>query len=145
MSGGLETAAGAFAVVGVADLAIRTGHKVYGFLCNVKDAPAEICKLCELIKETTSLAETSKRCLDRLSRLGSPATSYGATNSLEASLSALNRELQSLSILISRFTGTTKTWGRIKYALDERKTGKALERIERSKLLLGDALVVACR
>ncbi|KAF1842839.1 uncharacterized protein K460DRAFT_134979 [Cucurbitaria berberidis CBS 394.84] len=145
MSGALEIAAGAFAVVGAADVAVRTGREVYGFLRNLVDAPDDINRLCDLIRDTTMLAETSKQCLERLSKPKSLANTYGAISSLDVSLRGINRELQSLRLLSSRFKGTTKTWGRVRYVLDERKTGKALENLERSKVLLGNALILACR
>lgn len=145
MSGALETAAGAFAVVGVADVAIRTGREVYGFLCSLADAPKEIIRLCDLIKDTTLLAETSKQCLDKLNDAKSPVTTCGAVTSLDVSLKGFNRELQSLRALSSRLKGTTRTWGRVRYVLDERKISKALENLERWKVLLGTALIMACR
>lgn len=145
MSGALETVAGAFAVIGAADVAIRTGREVYGFLCSLADAPKEISRLCDLIKDTTLLAETSKQCLNRLKDTKAPVTTYGAVTSLDVSLKGFNREVQSLKVLGSRFKGTTKTWSRVRYVLDERKTRKALDNLERSKVLLGNALIMACR
>lgn len=66
MSGALETAAGAFAVVGVADVLVRTGRELYRFLRDVKDAPNEIAQLQDLIKETLLLHDASAKCQEDL-------------------------------------------------------------------------------
>lgn len=145
MSGALEVAAGAFAAVGVADVAVRTGREVYGFLRGVLDAPDDIKRICDLVEDTTSLAKTSQQCLENLTKLDSAVNTLGVVTSFELSLKSLNRELKSLQVMCSRFRGTTKTWSRIRYVLDERKVGKALENLERSKNLLGNTLILACR
>jgi Tfp pilus assembly protein PilP len=59
MSGAFEVAPGAFAVVGVSDILIRTGRFLYGFLGNITDVPEEMIRLREIIKETTTLYAAS--------------------------------------------------------------------------------------
>lgn len=145
MSGPLELAAGVFAVIGVADVAVRTGRDFYGFLRKIADAPNEVEKLCVVIQEVTLLAEASKELFEGTGRYKSSCTTRQTVNALEMSLKSFNREIKSLKALSSRFRGTIKSWSRVRYVLDERKINKALESLERSKSLLGNALILACR
>ena len=66
MSAGLEFAAGIFAIIGVAEVIVRTGREVHGFLRDISGAPEEIDRLCTTVKETTLLAETVKQILETL-------------------------------------------------------------------------------
>jgi hypothetical protein len=59
MSGCFEVAAGAFAVIGVADVAVRSGREVYEFLRDIADAPYEIERLCCITKEITYFSSGS--------------------------------------------------------------------------------------
>jgi hypothetical protein len=145
MSGCLEVAAGVFAVIGVADVAIRAGREAYGFLRDIADAPENIERLCAVIKEITILAETSRGFLDAIDkRKPSDATSQMVAL-LDASFRSFNRELHGLRVLSARFRGANKSWTRVRYVLDERKVSKAFGSLERSKGLLADALTLACR
>jgi hypothetical protein len=144
MSGAFEAAAGAFAVVGVADVLVRTGRELYGFLFDLKDAPEEISRLREIIKETTILHAAARKCQQDV-KVQSTSTSPGnAVTLLESASKALNRELQSLSRLVAKFKGS-KTWSRVKYVLSETKVNKAIANLEGVKALLGSALTLACR
>jgi hypothetical protein len=144
MSGAFEAAAGAFAVVGVADVLVRTGRELYSFLCDLADAPEEIIRLCEIIKETIHLHAAAQKCQQDV-KVQSTSTAPGnALVLLESASKALNRELQSLSRLVTKFKGT-KTWSRVKYVLSEPKTNKAIANLEGVKALLGNALTLACR
>lgn len=140
MSGVFETAAGAFAVVGVADVVIRSGRELYSFFADIADAPKDVERLRDNINDITLLSETSRECLNHLKN---STTSVKVIALLDSALKALSRELQSLKSLLGRFKGGNKAWGRIKYVLDERKTKKALDNLERSKTLLGNALNLA--
>jgi hypothetical protein len=141
---GLETAAGAFAVVGVADVLVRTGRELYNFLCDIADAPDDIKRLRELIKETVLLHQTSKKCQDDLQTRSASSTVTGAVRLLGSATKALDRELQSLKFLIAKFKGG-RTWSRVKYVLSEAKMNKAIGRLEHAKVLLANALTLACR
>jgi hypothetical protein len=145
MSGTLELAAGVFAVIGVADVALRTGRDVYGFLHKIADAPNEIEKLCVIIREITLLAETSKELLEGTSGFKLSDTTHRIVTTLEVSLKSFNCEIQSLKVLSTRFRDTNKSWSRVRYVLDERKINKALDNLERSKSLLGNVLMLACK
>lgn len=143
MSGVLETTASAFAVVGFVDVLVRTGCEIYGFLRDVADAPKHVDRLRESIKETLVLYQTSKQCQNDLKIRSYSATTAGAVVSLESATKALDRELQRLQKLITKFKGT-KTWSRVKYVLDEAKVNKALQNLEQTKALLASALTLAC-
>jgi hypothetical protein len=145
MSGCFEVAAGAFAVIGVADVTIRYGREVYGLLRDIADAPYEIERLCSVTKEITLLAETSRGFLDAFDKRKPSDATFQMIALLDTSLKSFNRELHSLRVLSAKFRGGNKNWGRVRYVLDERKISKAFENLERSKGLLGDALAMACR
>jgi hypothetical protein len=145
MSGSLELAAGIFALVGVADVVVRTGREIHGFLREIVGAPEEIDRLCVTVKETALLAETVKQLLDALACRKQADATDQIVGLFESSLKSLQRELQNLRILSARFRGVSKTWSRVKYVLDERKVHKMLTNLERSKSLLASSLQVASR
>jgi hypothetical protein len=144
MSGAFEAAASAFAVVGVADVLVRTGRELYSFLHDIADAPKDILRLREIIQETMHLYQAARKCqVDFKDHVTSKAPNT-AILALETATKALNRELQILSRLITKFRGT-KTWSRVKYVLSETKVNKAIANLEGAKALLGSALTVICR
>jgi len=145
MSGTLELAAGVFAIVGVADVAVRTGREVYGFLRNIVGAPEEINRLSTTVKEVAMLAETAKQILNKIAKRKQTDITRQSVGLFEAALKSLTRELQNLRVLSARFRGGNNTWSRVRYVLDERKLNKAFENLERSKSLLGNSLQVASR
>lgn len=138
---GFDVAAGAFAVVGVADVLVRTGREVYSFLRDVADAPNEIQRLSEVIQEITLLAGTSKQCLNDLKAHTTGGSPTGAIASFEAAFKALSRELHSVRTLILRFKGKI-TWANVKYVL---RSSKSIGNLENAKSLLAAALTLACR
>jgi hypothetical protein len=144
MSGAFEAAAGAFAVVGVADVLVRTGRELYGFLCDLAGAPEEIIRLREIIKETTILHAAAQKCQQDVKVPSTSIAPGNAVTLLESASKALNRELQSLKRLVAKFKGS-KTWTRVKYVLSEAKVSKAIANLEGVKALLGSALTLACR
>jgi hypothetical protein len=144
MSGAFEAAAGAFAVVGVVDVLIRTGREIFSFLSDIKDAPNNITRLTDSINDTVQLAQASKACLDSLHNSAAPLPKTGATLVLDSAIKALNRELQGLKSLTVKFKGN-KTWGRVKYVLNDAKIDKATRYLETHKSLLSSALTLACR
>lgn len=143
MSGAFETAAGAFAVVGVADVLIRTGRDLYRFLHDISDAPDEIVRLRDVIKEMIYLHEASVKCQNDLRARGAAVGNDTALRSLESASGALSRALQSLKLLVSKFKGA-KTWSRVKFVLDESKVKKVISALEQAKVLLANALTLAC-
>ncbi|CAN9272592.1 unnamed protein product [Alternaria alternata] len=146
MSAGLEFAAGIFAIIGVAEVIVRTGREVHGFLRDISGAPEEIDRLCTTVKETTLLAETVKQILETLASRKPADTTDRITALFESALKSLQRELQNLRILNARFRGVSnKTWSRVKYVLDERKVNKMFNNLERAKSLLANSLHVASR
>ena len=123
MSAGLEFAAGIFAIIGVAEVIVRTGREVHGFL-----------------------RETVKQILETLASRKPADTTDRITALFESALKSLQRELQNLRILNARFRGVSnKTWSRVKYVLDERKVNKMFNNLERAKSLLANSLHVASR
>ncbi|KAI4696007.1 uncharacterized protein J4E88_000178 [Alternaria novae-zelandiae] len=145
MSGSLEVAAGIFAIIGVADVVVRMGREVHGFLRDIAGAPEEIDRLCTTVKETALLAETVKQLLDTVACRKQPNATNHMVALFESALKSLQRELQNLRILSARFRSGGKTWSRVKYVLDERKISKMFNNLERSKNLLANSLHVASR
>jgi hypothetical protein len=143
MSGAFEAAAGAFAVVGVADVLVRTGRELYSFLGDVADAPEEIGRLREVIQETLLLYQNSKSCQHRFATSRATAGAVAATASLESATKALNRELQALKIIAKKYKGV-KTWRNFQFALGKTRLNKANQTLEQAKSLLTSSLTLAC-
>ncbi|EAT77583.2 hypothetical protein SNOG_15040 [Parastagonospora nodorum SN15] len=143
MSGALEVAASAFAVVGVADVLVRTGREFYSFLGEVADAPEEIDRLREVIRTTVLLYHNSRRCQQDLKTRGASASAADVTSSLESATKALDRELRELSKTAKKYNGI-KTWGNIKFVLGKDRVNKAIQRLEHAKTLMANALTLAC-
>jgi hypothetical protein len=144
MSGAFEAAAGAFAVVGVADVLVRTGRELYSFLQDITDAPEEITRLRDFILETVLLYRASKRCQNDLNARTASTSPCSAIFSLNTATGALKRELESLERLVVKFKGN-KTWSRVKFVLDKAKLNKSISSLERMKALLASALTLACQ
>ena len=142
MSGAFETVAGAFAVVGVADVVIRSGREVCSFFAAVADAPNEVNRLRDSIHANTCLAEAAKECLHHLKNY---TASSRLVSSFNTALKALKREVESLNRLLAKFGTTRILWSSIKYVLDDRKVRKALANLEASKTLLTSTLSLVCR
>lgn len=145
MSGAFEVAAGAFAVVGVVDVLVRTGRDLYNFLCDIEDAPVNATKLCETIAESVLLADASKRYLLQLKTQIQHAPVADTLGALTSALKTLERELKSLKLLTAKCKGNKKRWSNIRYALSEQRINKALSNLERSKSTLTTTLTLACR
>lgn len=145
MSGTLEVAAGAFAVIGVVDVLVRTGRELYNFLRDIEDAPANATRLCETIAESVLLADASKRYLLQLKAQVQLAPTTDTIGALTSALKALDREVKSIRILTAKCKGKKQRWSSIRYALSEQRIDKALSSLERSKSTLATALALACR
>jgi hypothetical protein len=145
MSGALEVAAGAFAVVGVVDVLVRTGRDVYDFLRDVEDAPANAAKLCETIADSILLADASKRYLQQLQNQNPHAPIADTPGALTSALKAIDREVRSLKMLTAKCKGNKSKWSSIRYALSGQRIDKALSTLERYKSTLATALTLACR
>lgn len=135
MSGAFETAAGAFAVVGVADVVIRTGRELYRFFSDVAEAPAELQRLNESIRDTVQLVEALKK-------RAPTKVDADIVASVETAVKALDRELKSIKLSLAKFKGAKTTWSKIRFTLDDRKVAKALVNLERAKSLLGNSLTI---
>ncbi|KAH7070355.1 hypothetical protein BKA63DRAFT_605617 [Paraphoma chrysanthemicola] len=143
MSGAFETAAGAFAVVGVADVLIRTGREIITFLHDVKDAPEDVSRLCQTIEDTVGLADGLKRCIDELKTRGTSFATTDNFTALESATKSSNRELQTLKVATAKFKATKKTWSNVKYVLSKDKVAKTTYKLEHLKALLGGCLTQA--
>jgi hypothetical protein len=143
--------ASSFAVVALADVVLRAGNKVYQFLNAINDAPAEVERLRCCIHDNNLLIEESKCYWEELKESVSLASSSSTTTLRQAlpqftsALRTLDRGLSTLVTLAKRYDGVTKSWGKIKRVLDERKILKTLQRLEVSKSTLGVALMLVGR
>ena len=71
----LAVASGAFAVVGLADVVVRASREVCQFLDAIKNAPAEVERLKNAIRDNTLLVEaTQQYCRDLTDQDKSPAS-----------------------------------------------------------------------
>ena len=148
----LSLVASIVAVIGAANAAIRTSLEVLRFLTDIKDAPAEVERLRDCLRETTLLVETSKSSLEDLKRSTSLSSSSQETLGLRQALThftsaikALDRELISLVAIARKYNEVSRAWGRIKWIFDEKKVARSLQRLESSKSLLNTALLLVGR
>ncbi|KAH8732706.1 hypothetical protein GQ44DRAFT_639238 [Phaeosphaeriaceae sp. PMI808] len=135
MTGVFETATGAFAVVGVADVLVRIGRELYRFFCDISDAPNSVQRLNDCIDETVLLAGALRKC----TQINIDATTLA---SLVAAAKALSRQLNTLKGRLSKLKGAKSGWSRVKYVLDEKKIEKVLMNMERSKSIIGNTLTL---
>jgi hypothetical protein len=144
MSGAFETAAGAFAVVGVADVVFRTGREIYKLLGEVADAPQELVRLRQIIDNLILLDKPVRKCLDDLKNRSSAAIASDAVPPLESALRALQRELHTLKTRISRVKGS-KTWSSVKLVLQKKQLDQTISKLEFAKTSLATTLPLAIR
>lgn len=142
--------ASSFAVIGVADVVLRTSCEVCRFLSEIKDAPLEIENLRRCIHENTLLVHTSKQYMEALkdqasSESPSAADLSRAIGLFTSAIRALDRELGALVALSKRHCGARRSWGTVKWVLDQRKISNSLQKLEHSKSTLNNALVLAGR
>jgi hypothetical protein len=137
--------ASSFAVVGAADVVLRASAECYRFFSSIKDAPDEVNQLCIAIKENKRLVQSLQKHLDELrdpaSCISMPTqSSTSELYGFDSAFRALQREMIALEKLAKKHNGPNKTWGRVKWYLDERKIAKSREKLERAKSMLGLAL-----
>lgn len=145
-----SVAASSFAVVGLADVVLRSGKEIYQFLSAIKDAPEEVDRLQCSIGDTALLVENVKCHAQELSQSDSLTTTTPTSASqmmlqIQSALRSLDRELSALVKLAKRYQTMHNKWERIKWVLDERKILKSLRKLEASKSALVAALVLAGR
>jgi len=142
MADPLSIAASSFAVVGAVDVVLRVSVECGRFLSEIKDAPAEIDALRIYIAENRQLVETLKKRLEELkiSPILPTANLASAFAMFTSSVRALQRELNALQMLAKKYSRIDKTWTKLKWVLDARKTIKSIEKLERSKSTLSVAL-----
>jgi hypothetical protein len=145
-----SAAASSFAVIGLIDVVLRAGKEVYQFLGSIQDAPTEVDSLRCSIHDNALLVEELKRYWGEIQQSVSSASSCTtdlsqAIPQFTAALRTLNRELSALVTLAKRHDGITKSWGKIKWVLDQRKVLKIVQRLEVSKSTLGLGLMLVGR
>ena len=152
MADPLSLVANICAVIGAAEIALRASIEFSGFLIDLKDAPSEIERLRIGLQENTLLLESAKHYLEELKdRVARPVASAELTRLTEAlalftsATRAFQREVVSLATVARKHQGVRKSWGRIKWVLDERKVGRSMHRLEESKSALTIALVFVGR
>jgi hypothetical protein len=147
MADPLSLAASSFANIGVADVALRAGVGARRFLSDIKDAPAEVERLRKCVADNTRLVEDSKQCLEWL---GSDPWSIrpsayvidlsGTVDLLRSTIRSLGREWDLLVKLAQKYGGTNKSWGKVRWVLDDRTIQKSIQRLEASKTTLNTVL-----
>lgn len=147
MSDPLSVAASAFAVVGVADVVLRTSIELRRFLSEIKDAPKEVEWLKNCLDDTSRLLNASKKCLQDLQNSTPLTTSSnidvtGAVEQFSTTIRSLDREFKTLITISKKHKLGNKSWARVKWVLDERKVEKTLQKMEYSKSTLTNALVL---
>jgi len=142
MADPLSITASSFAVVGAVDVVLRASVECGRFLSEIKDTPAEIDALWTCISENRQLVEILKKRLEELktSPILPTADLTSVFTIFNSSVRALQRELNTLQTLAKKYSCIDKTWTKLKWVLDARKTNKSIEKLERLKSTLSVAL-----
>jgi hypothetical protein len=146
MSGAFEIAGGSFAVLGAADVLVRSGLKIYDFLRDVAGAPKEIDCLRELLDDVMRLLKASLECHADLTSRNPSTTPSQAAALLDSAMKRLDRELKRINQVILKFNGKgSMRWNNVKHVLDKTNLEKMRKNLAEAKALLASALTLASR
>ncbi|KAF2440247.1 hypothetical protein P171DRAFT_435078 [Karstenula rhodostoma CBS 690.94] len=143
MTDPFSVAASSFAVVGVADVVLRTCLKCHQFLSDIEDAPASIDDLKTCLRNNTSLVQTLRKHIQDLEATASPsdrAELQPAIEQFKVAIGLLRREMATLLARASKYNRMRKTWANVRHVLAEKDIRKTTERMEHAKSTLSVAL-----
>lgn len=138
------------AVIGLADVVIRSSVKLYSFFSELQDVPKDIKKLSESLLEWKSISKAIKDIFVRYQQ--SPFTvEDGLTlNGVSEALKSCEAALSAVDILIKKHgSGPSSKPARlakdVKWILDTKKIQAAQQNLDRSRLALNTALSAITR
>ncbi len=135
-----------FAAVGLADVVIRVGKELYGFLAAIKGAPTEIRRLQSDLRDLKLIVSEVKLYWEEFNLSSSPANRHDVLHSFVSSLEAVREELFASADLAKTKEGIAKRLaGKIKWVFEEREIAKSLKRLESHKAALNIALILVGR
>jgi hypothetical protein len=135
-----------FAAVGLADVVIRVGKELYGFLAAIKGAPTEIRRLQSDLRDLELIVSEVKLYWEEFNLSSSPANRHDVLHSFVSSLEAVREEFFCLGRLGQDKEGIAKRLaGKIKWVFEEREIAKSLKRLESHKAALNIALILVGR
>ncbi|MCJ1282575.1 hypothetical protein MMC26_001900 [Xylographa opegraphella] len=141
----MDGASNVLAFLGLADIVLRAGSKIYDFITAIQDAPQEIRDLQhELNGVTLLLSELKNHCND-FSLVRSQSCSSSLINCCLSSLRIVHQDLDILVIAANKHDSSKKvasTWAKIKWAFADKRIVKLTRSLERHKLFLVAALAV---
>lgn len=143
MADPFSIAASSFAVLGVADVVLRTCLKCHRFLSDIQDAPASVETLTICLLNNTSLVQSLKKHIYGLKSTASPVEIIELQPAIEhfkTAIGALRREMDTLSGRFLKYNRMSKTWANVKHVVGEKEVRKIIERMEHSKSILSVAL-----
>lgn len=135
----MDVGSSAAAFIGLADVVLRTGSKIYDFLAAVKDAPHEIENLQRELGTINSLvAEVRAYCEDLT--IVQPCSS-ASQMLLECTclLVAIQQDLEILASAATSYDASTafaRTWAKVKWVFADKKISRLACRLESNKLSL---------
>lgn len=139
----LSVAASSFAVVGVADVVLRTCLKCQKFLSDIEDAPVSIENLRTCLRNNTSLVQTLKKHMQDIDSTASPedrAELGPAIEQFNIAIRSLRRETDMLLVRCLKYSKMMKTWANVRHVLAEKDIRKTTERMEQAKSTLSIVL-----
>ncbi|MCJ1473776.1 hypothetical protein MMC13_002427 [Lambiella insularis] len=141
----MDVASNAIAFVGLADVTLRTGSKIFDFLAAIKDAPHEIETLQRELGTINSLvAEVKASCEDPTG--GQPwSLPSQALVDCTCLLKAIHQDLKILALAASNYDASkafASTWAKIKWVFADKQVSRLSRRLESNKLSLVAALTL---
>lgn len=139
-------ASSSFATVGLADVVIRLGKELYGFLTALTAAPSEIRRLQSDLRDLEHLLTKVKFYGEECSISPLIANHHQFLPLVASSLQGLQQELLQLTDSIKSRGGRTRKWvGGLKWVLGAPQLDKSLKRLESHKAALSLALILVGR
>jgi hypothetical protein len=143
MADPLSVVASSFAVVGVADIVLRTCLKCRQFLSDIEDAPTSIENLQTCLRNNTSLVQTLRNHVQDLESNASAADLVElqpAIDQFDITIKQLRRETDTLFVRCLKYNKMSKKWANVRHVLAERDIRKTTEQMERAKATLSVVL-----
>ena len=131
--------------LGLAEVILRAGSKVYDFIVAIQDAPQEIRNLQHELNGITLLLSELKEYWNDLSKVQSWSCPSSFMDNCISSLRNIHQDLNVLATAAMKHDSSRKiasTWAKIKWTFEGKQVVKLTRSLERHKLFLVTALAV---
>ncbi|MCJ1432463.1 hypothetical protein MMC27_001819 [Xylographa pallens] len=141
----MDGASNVLTFLGLADIILRAGSKVYDFIAAIQDAPQAIRNLQHELNAVTLLLSELKDYCNDLSRLQSWSCPSSLMDNCISSLRIIHQDLDVLATAAIKHDSSKKiasTWAKIKWTLEDKQVVKLTRSLEHHKLFLVTALAI---